>query len=497
MKRIRQWFHFKTRHESLRFTSHGPPNHADLATRLDSLAYINRLPIETLTDIFLHCLSFAPTYPLVIPKAGYAPLLLCQICAYWRQVALATPELWASIQIGPGTVHRLLASLWLERSQRWPLTFYISSLRPVKNYTKDILPMLLVNIDRWHCAYFGLDKSLCKLVLAVPRVLFPLSTATSLVFDAVDCTNEQRAQLLSIPRLFPMLRQLYFFAPFDHTSEFVPLPTTDLPCSRLTSIRLVCGLSLYQCSQILYACQQAERCELLGIHTSPQPINQQNIILPKLEILALESVPNSCDLGQLLGLLSCPAVRTLKVDQGKWRLSDSGMGPLKQFLTHLKHGLHELRLTNLNVPETELLECLRMPALKSIHTLYLSNQSFTDHILDFLQRKRETNYDPFPCLMDLSLEPCFSSDGTFANMVASRRNPEPTDSLGRMRGAVLESVYVRFGRPLTVEQLALQSRCDRNDDVRRAHKHDIAYLHNLEEEEEEGFHGCWSTNVGP
>jgi hypothetical protein len=134
-----------------------------------------------------------------------------------------------------------------------------------------------------------------------------------------------------------------------------------------------------------------------------------------------------------------------------------------------------------------------MPALKSIHILYLSNQSFTDQILDFLQRRRDTNYDPFPYLENLSLELCFTSDGTFADMVASRRNSESFNLLRGGQGAVLQSVHVEFGLPLTVAQLASQPRGDRGDDVRRAHKHDIAYIRDLETVGCEGF--FWSANV--
>ncbi|KIK39667.1 hypothetical protein CY34DRAFT_53007, partial [Suillus luteus UH-Slu-Lm8-n1] len=49
------------------------------------------LPTEILQQIFKSCL---PNDRYVIPHILSAPLLLCQICRRWRDIAQATPELW-------------------------------------------------------------------------------------------------------------------------------------------------------------------------------------------------------------------------------------------------------------------------------------------------------------------------------------------------------------------------------------------------------------------
>ncbi|KAG2342534.1 hypothetical protein BDR05DRAFT_886105, partial [Suillus weaverae] len=49
------------------------------------------LPTEILQQIFKSCL---PNDRYVVPHILSAPLLLCQICRRWRDIALATPELW-------------------------------------------------------------------------------------------------------------------------------------------------------------------------------------------------------------------------------------------------------------------------------------------------------------------------------------------------------------------------------------------------------------------
>ncbi|KAF8156230.1 hypothetical protein K438DRAFT_355184 [Mycena galopus ATCC 62051] len=46
------------------------------------------LPPETVAEIFT---NFLPSYPERPPHVGiFSPLLLCQICGPWRQIALST-----------------------------------------------------------------------------------------------------------------------------------------------------------------------------------------------------------------------------------------------------------------------------------------------------------------------------------------------------------------------------------------------------------------------
>ncbi|KAJ7662952.1 hypothetical protein B0H17DRAFT_909987, partial [Mycena rosella] len=53
-----------------------------------------RLPEDIVRDIFVACL---PSNRNALILSDEAPLLLCQICSAWRQLALLTPRLWASV----------------------------------------------------------------------------------------------------------------------------------------------------------------------------------------------------------------------------------------------------------------------------------------------------------------------------------------------------------------------------------------------------------------
>ncbi|KAJ7704168.1 hypothetical protein B0H16DRAFT_1902148 [Mycena metata] len=95
-----------------------------------SRSLVLRLPPEITSEIFLH---FLPTYPEFPPLSGIlSPVLLCQICGHWREIALSTPRLWRAIKLvlrsGQGELP-LLKSLatWLERSGQSPLALEITT----------------------------------------------------------------------------------------------------------------------------------------------------------------------------------------------------------------------------------------------------------------------------------------------------------------------------------------------------------------------------------
>ncbi|KAF7361049.1 hypothetical protein MSAN_01135500 [Mycena sanguinolenta] len=55
------------------------------------------LPPEIVAEIFVNFLPIYPTFPSHSGKLS--PLLLCQVCRHWRDIALSTPALWKNISI--------------------------------------------------------------------------------------------------------------------------------------------------------------------------------------------------------------------------------------------------------------------------------------------------------------------------------------------------------------------------------------------------------------
>ncbi|KAJ7314183.1 hypothetical protein DFH08DRAFT_638894, partial [Mycena albidolilacea] len=76
-------------------------------------------PPEITSLIFAHCFLESPSsFPQ--PSPLKAPLLLAQICCQWRDIAIASPELWQSTGlVDTRSVH--VFETWLARSGNHPL----------------------------------------------------------------------------------------------------------------------------------------------------------------------------------------------------------------------------------------------------------------------------------------------------------------------------------------------------------------------------------------
>ncbi|KAJ6478073.1 hypothetical protein C8R47DRAFT_1051312 [Mycena vitilis] len=96
--------------------------------RLDAVKYpVLTLPNEIVSEIFVH---FLPFYPLCPPFVGMlSPTILTQICRRWREIALATPDLWRAMAfLGRKAIidrHLQISTMWLKRSRNRPLSIII------------------------------------------------------------------------------------------------------------------------------------------------------------------------------------------------------------------------------------------------------------------------------------------------------------------------------------------------------------------------------------
>ncbi|KAJ7021809.1 hypothetical protein C8F04DRAFT_1241148 [Mycena alexandri] len=129
----------------------------DLKAALASVVYpVLTLPPEITSHIFLDCLPF---HGRVQPSSIKAPLVLAQVCQYWRDIALATPQLWSSIdmklEIGQpnipdkGTIALLLRT-WLSRAKRSPisLTLRLPYHQPISKEVISVIPAYAGQLHR-------------------------------------------------------------------------------------------------------------------------------------------------------------------------------------------------------------------------------------------------------------------------------------------------------------------------------------------------------------
>ncbi|KAF7376867.1 F-box domain-containing protein [Mycena sanguinolenta] len=101
---------------------------ARVRERLDAYKFpVLALPNEVTSEIFMR---FIPTYPDAPPLIGIdSPTTLTHVCRQWRDVALATPMLWRSIEfldnVYRRTVMRCVFADWIKRSRSCPLSISV------------------------------------------------------------------------------------------------------------------------------------------------------------------------------------------------------------------------------------------------------------------------------------------------------------------------------------------------------------------------------------
>ncbi|KAF7332563.1 F-box domain-containing protein [Mycena kentingensis (nom. inval.)] len=103
----------------------------ELRPQLKRIKYcLETLPHEVLSEIFVYCRSTVPDVYMDMVHPLEAPLLLTQICAQWRRVALATPHLWTTFKVVVGEARKPklaeMAEAWLGRTGSiLPLSIFI------------------------------------------------------------------------------------------------------------------------------------------------------------------------------------------------------------------------------------------------------------------------------------------------------------------------------------------------------------------------------------
>ncbi|KAK7048978.1 F-box domain-containing protein [Favolaschia claudopus] len=103
---------------------------------LDPLA---RLPLELQSNILLSVDS--DNYPpKPIPKSP--PMVFLGVCRLWRDIALATPQLWVKIHIDSlprGPNYAKLCNLWLERARTLPLSISLHGSLKLDHSVQNLL----------------------------------------------------------------------------------------------------------------------------------------------------------------------------------------------------------------------------------------------------------------------------------------------------------------------------------------------------------------------
>ncbi|KAJ7475209.1 hypothetical protein B0H11DRAFT_2235835 [Mycena galericulata] len=203
---------------------------------LDSPYPILTLPFDIISQIFVYCL---PQEDDALPWRTEAPLLLAGICRHWRDVALATHELWNTMHLNlrAHTILKItpLLDFWLPRAGNLPRSMSLIYRGESEfNYLASIGDAALdalVDIMR-HYAQHWSSLELHVPFKALLRLRAPPDGFSSLrKITLNDSSRSPQTQVIAAFSKAPKLRELHIMAG-------VSTADLDLPYQQMEILRL-------------------------------------------------------------------------------------------------------------------------------------------------------------------------------------------------------------------------------------------------------------------
>jgi hypothetical protein len=376
------------------------------------LSPARRLSPDIIQRIFRHCLP-QDRNPVLSSKE--APLLLGRICSQWRDITLATPNLWSAVHIAipsdppgpmpiggaplpaPQTDHltRIQAiTVWLSRSDPFPLSISVYNSRfdnVAGNSVQQYLDAILAFALRWKHLHMSVPHQVWNNFLPrvrpsdVPlleKIYFDSAMGYHGVPGSPGTGSRRESGLLKAPKLRSV--SLIQFEP-----HVLHLP---LRWNRLTELNLsgsiptwqpIEGLSITETFAILTLCPNLEYFSVQLSLTGFTPLENGDYGLPKVtmnKLLGLSvTETNNIDSSPFFWHLTTPALRHLKFrrtspnsyisppDLTQSQGLRSIHVPLAMFLRRADKPIEEFELDALYMSEADVMRCLSlMPGLKKL-----------------------------------------------------------------------------------------------------------------------------------
>ena len=377
------------------------------------LSPARRVAPELVAHIFELCL---PSDGL---ESGYrsheAPLLLCQICSGWRQVALNTPKLWNHMKIvlplarlAPASWALQInqasfsSSVWLSRARTSQLSIsVISILSGESNLSSQIwFPAATALVARLLIQY-GRQIRRLSLELPIPCTLPLLRT---------NCLSLKRLTILDIGAWYPttdgapqnvestMLLGVGFAEQLHDviiTTPHLCIKKTRLPWAQLTHATIKYSISLAGCLILLRTCQRLHTLRLHVEGNMELPAGTGPAINHGIRELGVYGHPSESG-ATILDAIEVPNLKKLIIGD------DYDLGSLLSFLKRLQRPLLSLSFKNiLWMPEEELVLVLQLvPSLKELFSI----STFHNHLLEMLTPAEDENEFAVLCPLLESVE---------------------------------------------------------------------------------------------
>ncbi|KAJ7137512.1 hypothetical protein C8R43DRAFT_928921 [Mycena crocata] len=433
------------------------------------------LPDDIVRRIFIAALPSSSNPGIV---ADEAPLLLCNICSSWRNIALTTPRLWASIHIvvpiepRPQTlpVHPTIESIagivatWLSRSGAVPLN--ISMVWSSSSDDDDgVFPLdrtILASSRRWRNVQFTHDPDSSFLASLSPEDVPSLHTIT---LHHASCSRDEDSS-----SFLPLLA--------TKSLRSVTLPGLDYYmrsplCWKKLQHLSISGFATRNSAalDILSQCALLETCELYLIRSDSQKSSRmQPVLLPHLSQLSVSfaQFPDP-ELPRLFDQMETPSLGSFVCGSSEPASGLEGIPPLTLLfpstasLRCLRFDIQHLHISLLvavltSMPALEELTLARQPSLDDRR--YIADPNFLTHftasagrlvpVLCPLLRAVEfrdlwaPSEEAIVQFVQSRTGPSFENVARLARFCCEFRRPIEIDIMGHLKEAVAEGLSVEL-----------------------------------------------------
>ncbi|KAF9469926.1 hypothetical protein BDZ94DRAFT_1317022 [Collybia nuda] len=343
---------------------------------LRSYSCSSAIPTDVWEEIFIHCLPlledprFLPTdNTLFTPHV--APLLICQVCREWRQLAISLPRLWSFLKVvvSLGESHPPIGviTLWLKRSGTVPLAlslFQTNESEGNQVTTGTVLEIFKHYIHRWQHVRLDLASSLRHDRLRPHKRKAPLLEQLHMRYQRPEETtgSDPLEMFEEFPRLstlsLPSITPIRFLADLGLT----------VPWNQLTYISIGHEVSVGKVLLLLTKCHTLKNCKF-DVESIPDTGPRSMITHASLQSLELTSGPQG--LADFLRMTTFPALNNIVVyEKGSpAELLAWPQEELNMFLERSATRLHHLGLHNTCIRSTHFIDLLRNPSLQTLTEL--------------------------------------------------------------------------------------------------------------------------------
>ncbi|KAG6849884.1 hypothetical protein H0H93_004102 [Arthromyces matolae] len=369
-----------------------------------------QLPPEILEQIFLFCLGPHSQAALNPPSQDSAPLLLCQICRYWRNVALSSPALWSAFHPGsyPTPNNISMINLCLERSKNYPLSLtFPRASDPNRDH---VLDLFWAHMHRWFEIVFDAEVELASKLLALRSEAVPL--LERIVFCYQHRTSDFQP-LFSVLASLASLREIVC-----PDANYFPKAMVYISWSNIRYFAIYALIRGDECFSLLTNSPRVEKLSLFRYTNSSSNLSLRPILtLPYLMKLYISTAKG--DTGELLDRLILPSLQSLDMHPPRDNKTLARLGARSSCnLTHL--GLFDETIPSHLIPPYDPTVYVKLPCVQTIRSLFI-DQAVTEAFLRLLIWDpvcHRDNYLPF--LVEISGLFCYSADGVLSDMIASR-----------------------------------------------------------------------------